>query len=96
MTTKDLADLIFPNITKTVADYEKEYPERELPEGAKVTRYAPSPTGFMHIGNFYSVVVDYVVAKRSNGVFYLRNEDTDGAREIEGAVEYIMHVLDHF
>ncbi|MBQ4031577.1 MAG: glutamate--tRNA ligase [Bacilli bacterium] len=96
MTTKDLADLIFPNITKTVADYEKEYPERELPEGAKVTRYAPSPTGFMHIGNFYSVVVDYVVAKRSNGVFYLRNEDTDGAREIEGAVEYIRHVLEHY
>ena len=96
MTTKDLADLIFPNITKTVADYEKEYPERELPEGAKVTRYAPSPTGFMHIGNFYSVVVDYVVAKRSNGIFYLRNEDTDGAREIEGAVEYIRHVLEHY
>ncbi len=96
MTTKELADLIFPNITKTVADYEKEYPERELPEGAKVTRYAPSPTGFMHIGNFYSVVVDYVVAKRSNGIFYLRNEDTDGAREIEGAVEYIRHVLEHY
>ena len=96
MTTKELADLIFPNITKTVADYEKEYPERDLPEGAKVTRYAPSPTGFMHIGNFYSVVVDYVVAKRSNGVFYLRNEDTDGAREIEGAVEYIRHVLEHY
>ena len=96
MTTKDLADLIFPNITKIVADYEKEYPERDLPEGAKVTRYAPSPTGFMHIGNFYSVVVDYVVAKRSNGVFYLRNEDTDGAREIEGAVEYIRHVLEHY
>ena len=96
MTTKELADLIFPNITKTVADYEKEYPERDLPEGAKVTRYAPSPTGFMHIGNFYSVVVDYVVAKRSNGVFFLRNEDTDGAREIEGAVEYIRHVLEHY
>ena len=96
MTIKDLAELIFPNITKTVADYESEYPERELGEGAKVTRYAPSPTGFMHIGNFYSVVVDYVVAKRSGGVFYLRNEDTDGAREIEGAVEYIRHVLEHY
>ena len=96
MTTKELADLIFPNITKTIEDYEKEYPERDLPEGAKVTRYAPSPTGFMHIGNFYSVVIDYVVAKRSNGVFYLRNEDTDGAREIEGAVEYIRHVLEHY
>jgi len=96
MTTKDLADLIFPNITKTIEDYEKEYPERNLKEGAKVTRYAPSPTGFMHIGNFYSVLVDYVIAKRSNGIFYLRNEDTDGAREIEGAVEYIRHVLEHY
>ena len=96
MTNKDLADLIFPNITKTVEDYEKEYPERELPEGAKVTRYAPSPTGFMHIGNFMSATIDYVMAKRSGGVFYLRNEDTDGAREIEGAVEYIRHVLQHY
>ncbi len=96
MTTKDLADLIFPNITKTVADYEKEYPERELPEGAKVTRYAPSPTGFMHIGNFMSATIDYVMAKRSDGVFYLRNEDTDGAREIKGAMEYIRHVLQHY
>ena len=96
MTNKDLANLIFPNITKTIEDYEKEYPERELPVGARVTRYAPSPTGFMHIGNFYSVLVDYVIAKRSNGVFYLRNEDTDSAREIEGAVEYIRHVLEHY
>jgi len=94
MDYKKLADFIFPDITKTIEDYEKEYPER--PEGTVVTRYAPSPTGFMHIGNFYSVLIDYVVAKRSNGVFYLRNEDTDQAREIEGAVEYIMHVLKHY
>ena len=94
MTTKELAELMFPDITKTIEDYEKEYPER--PEGTVVTRYAPSPTGFMHIGNFYSVVCDYVIAKRSNGVFFLRNEDTDQAREVEGAVEYIMHVLDHY
>ena len=96
MTNKDLADFLFPNINKTIADYEKEYPERDLPENACVTRYAPSPTGFMHIGNFYQVVVDYVIAKRNNGVFYLRNEDTDQAREIEGAVEYIRHVLEHY
>ena len=94
MDYKKLADFIFPDITKTIEDYEKEYPER--PEGTVVTRYAPSPTGFMHIGNFYSVVIDYVIAKRSNGIFYLRNEDTDQAREIEGAVEYIMHVLNHY
>jgi len=96
MTTKELADLIFPNITKTVADYEKMYPERELKEGAKVTRFAPSPTGFMHIGNFMSVVIDYVMAKKSDGIFYLRNEDTDSAREVEGAVESIRHVLDYY
>ena len=96
MTTKDLADLIFPNITKTVADYEAMYPERTLKEGAKVTRYAPSPTGFMHIGNFMSATIDYVMAKKGDGIFYLRNEDTDSAREIEGAVEYIRHVLQHY
>ena len=94
MDYKKLADFIFPDITKTIEDYEKEYPER--PEGTVVTRYAPSPTGFMHIGNFYSVVIDYVIAKRSNGIFFLRNEDTDQAREIDGAVEYIMHVLNHY
>ncbi len=96
MTTKDLADLIFPNITKTIEDYEKMYPERDLPEGAKVTRFAPSPTGFMHIGNFMSVTIDYLLARQSNGVFYLRNEDTDSAREIEGAVEAIRHILDQY
>ena len=96
MTYKDLADFMFPNINKTIKDYEEIYPERDLKEGACVTRYAPSPTGFMHIGNFYSVVVDYVIAKRNDGVFYLRNEDTDQAREVSGAVEYIRHVLEHY
>ncbi len=94
MTNKELAELMFPNITKTIEDLEKEYPERG--ENVTVTRFAPSPTGFMHIGNFLSVVIDYVIAKRNNGVFFLRNEDTDQAREVEGAVEYIMHVLDHY
>ncbi len=96
MTTKELADLIFPNITKTIEDYEKMYPERDLPEGAKVTRFAPSPTGFMHIGNFMSVTIDYLLARQSKGVFFLRNEDTDSAREIEGAVEAIRHILDQY
>ena len=94
MNYKDLADAIFPDITKTIEDYELEYPAR--PEGLVVTRFAPSPTGFMHIGNFYQVVINYVIAKRSNGVFFLRNEDTDQEREIPGAVEYIRHVLDHY
>ena len=96
MTTKDLANLIFPNITMTIEDYEKMYPERDLPEGAKVTRYAPSPTGFMHIGNFMSSTINYCLAHNNGGVFYLRNEDTDSLREIEGAVEYIRHVLEHY
>lgn len=77
MTDKELVNLIFPNITKTIEDYEKMYPERELPEGAKVTRFAPSPTGFVHIGNMLQAVLDYYLAKNSGGIFYLRNEDTD-------------------
>lgn len=93
MNRKDLADLIFPNITKTIADYEALYPERDLKEGAKVTRFAPSPTGFMHIGHFMPALIDYVLARQSGGVFYLRNEDTDQSREVEGAVEYIRFIL---
>ncbi len=96
MTNKDLADLIFPNITKTIEDYEKEYPERNLKEGARVTRFAPSPTGFMHIGNMMQVLINFVQAKNTNGVFYLRNEDTDKSREVEGAVDMIMNVLDFY
>lgn len=96
MNTKDLADAIFPNITKTIEDYEKEYPERNLPENAKVTRFAPSPTGFMHIGHFMPCLVDYLLAKQSKGVFYLRNEDTDTSRTIEGAVAYIRSVLSDY
>lgn len=96
MTNKDLADLIFPNITKTIEDYEKEYPERDLPEGAKVVRFAPSPTGFMHIGNMMSATINYVLARGSNGVFYVRNEDTDQARTVEGAVDFIHHILNYY
>ena len=90
MTNKDLANVIFPNITKTIEDYEKEYPNRNLSDGACVTRFAPSPTGFMHLGGLFQAIINYVIAKESNGVFFLRNEDTDKAREIEGAVELTM------
>ena len=96
MSREDLANLIFPNITKTIADLEECYAPRNLKEGAMVTRYAPSPTGFMHIGNFLAVVIDYVMAKNSQGIFYLRNEDTDQAREVDGAIEYIRHVLENY
>ena len=74
MTNKDLANLIFPNITKTIEDYEKLYPERALKEGEKVTRVAPSPTGYMHLGTFFQSLIDYLLAKNSNGIFYIRNE----------------------
>ncbi len=96
MNNKDLANVIFPNITKTIEDYENIYPERNLGENACVTRYAPSPTGFMHIGNLMSALIDYVIAKQSNGVFFLRNEDTDKKREVDGAVELIMNTLNHY
>ena len=93
MTNKDLANLIFPNLEYDVEYYENKYPERKLESGAAVTRFAPSPTGYMHIGNFMSTVIDYVVAKNTNGIFYLRNEDTDKAREVTDAVERIMTTL---
>ena len=93
MTNIELANLIFPNICETIEDIEKKYPKRNLPEGAKVTRFAPSPTGFMHIGNFQQAVTDYILAKNSNGIFYVRNEDTDQARLKEGAVELILEIL---
>lgn len=96
MTYKELAELIFPEIDKGIEYYEEKYPKRDLGEGAKVVRFAPSPTGFMHIGNMMSSVINYVLAKSSNGVFFLRNEDTDQARTVEGAVDFIHHVLNHY
>ena len=96
MTYKDLADLIFPNITKTVADYEKIYPERNLPEGAMVTRFAPSPTGFVHMGSLLASFISNKAAKDTNGVFYLRIEDTDGKREVENGIEGIVEDLNNF
>lgn len=96
MTTKDLADLIFPNITKTIEDYEKMYPERDLPEGARVTRFAPSPTGYIHIGGMMQACIDYVNAKKTQGVYILRIEDTDTARTIDGATDMIFNTLEHY
>ena len=96
MDNKKLAELLFPDITKSCEEYEKEYPKRDLPEGACVTRIAPSPTGFMHIGNFMQAVTNYVIAKQSNGVFFLRNEDTDKAREVEGSMELIIKILNYY
>ena len=95
MTNKELADLIFPNINKTIGDYEEIYKSRDLKEGAKVTRFAPSPTGFVHIGNLLQALTDYLLAKNSDGVFFLRNEDTDTKREVDEAVDKIMDVLNY-
>jgi len=91
-----LAELLFPQITKTPEDYEKMYPARELPEGAKVTRLGPSPTGFIHLGNLYGAFADERLAHQSGGVFYLRIEDTDDKRFVEGAVEIIINSLKFF
>lgn len=97
MDYKKLADLLFPNITKSISYYEDTvFPNRNLSEGAKVTRLAPSPTGFIHLGNLYGAFVDERLAHQSNGIFMLRIEDTDEKRKVEGAVELIISSLEYF
>ncbi|WP_428259527.1 glutamate--tRNA ligase [Gallibacter sp. Marseille-QA0791] len=91
-----LAELLFPHIDKKPEDYEKMYPQRQIPEGAMITRLGPSPTGFIHLGNLYGAFVDERLAHQSNGTFYLRIEDTDDKRYVEGAVETIITSLDFF
>ena len=88
-----LAELLFPNIKTTPADMEARYPARDLPEGAKVTRFAPSPTGFVHFGGLFPSTVAERLAHQSGGVFYLRIEDTDAKREVEGAAEALIRTL---
>ena len=96
MSLQQLADLIFPDVTKTPADYIEAYPNRNLPEGARVTRYAPSPTGFQHIGGVFAALVSERIAKQSGGVFYLRIEDTDQKREVEGAIDDTIATMHNF
>lgn len=96
MDDQRLAELLFPESRKIPADYEKMYPKRNLPQGAKVTRLGPSPTGFMHLGNLYGAFVDERLAHQSGGVFFLRIEDTDEKRYVEGAVDTIISSLDYF
>lgn len=96
MTNKDLADLIFPNITKTIEDYEKMYPKRDLPESAVVTRFAPSPTGFVHMGSLLASFIERKAAKDTNGIFYLRIEDTDQERKVENGIIGITTDLKNF
>ena len=96
MSLQQLADLIFPDITKVPADYINMYPKRALKEGAKVTRYAPSPTGFQHIGGVFAALVSERVAHQSGGIFYLRIEDTDQKREVEGAIDDTIATMHNF
>ena len=95
MDYKDLANLIFPD-AKEISYYEEKYPERKLPEGAVVTRFAPSPTGFVHIGGLYQALVARTVAEKTGGVFFLRVEDTDQKREVENGVTGIVNSLKDF
>lgn len=95
MNSIELSELIYPEIANDT-DYEAMYPKRNLPEGAKVTRLGPSPTGFIHLGNLYGAFVDERLAHQSGGVFYLRIEDTDDKRFVENAVETIISSLAFF
>lgn len=97
MDLNKLADALIPDENvKPLAYYEEKYPERELPQGAHVTRLAPSPTGFMHLGNLYVALANERIAHQSDGIFYLRIEDTDEKRKVEGAVEVIHQSLKYF
>ena len=92
----ELAEILFPNIKHDRDYYEKLYPERNLKEGAMVTRFGPSPTGFVHMGSLFGSFCDYVFAKQTKGVFFLRIEDTDQKRSVENGVEGIYNDLDAF
>lgn len=91
-----LSNLIFPDVTKTVEDLEKRYPKRDLPENAMVTRFAPSPTGFLHTGALFTTLIDKLLALKSNGTYYLRIEDTDSKREVSGSVKLFTEELEKF
>ena len=96
MTNKELADLMFPDVKHDINYYEELYPKRDLPEGAVVSRFAPSPTGFVHMGSLFASFIERKVPKETNGVFYLRIEDTDGKRSVENGVQGIIDDLKNF
>lgn len=85
-----LADILYPDVKYTPEYWEQKYPQRELQPGAEVTRFAPSPTGFLHLGGIMTCLVDSVIALKTNGIFYLRIEDTDGKRLVENSIETII------
>ena len=91
-----LAELLFPDVTETAEEVEARFPKRNLPEGAVVSRMAPSPTGFVHLGNLVQGLVSERMAHQSGGVLFLRVEDTDAKREVPGAVEVLISTLKHY
>lgn len=96
MTNKELADLLLPNVNSNIEYYENMYPSRNLSEGAIVTRFAPSPTGFVHMGSLFASFIGKKAATDSNGIFYLRIEDTDQKREVENGINGIINDLNNF
>lgn len=96
MDYKKLAELLFPNVKLSPCDLEKRYPKRNLKNGEEVTRFAPSPTGYLHLGNFFGALIDFRIAKDSGGVFYFRLEDTDSKREVKNADFIALDVLSKF
>ena len=96
MDYKALANLLFPNVTETPDEVEARFPARNLPEGAVVSRMAPSPTGFVHLGNLVQGTISERMSHQSNGVLFLRVEDTDAKREVPGAVEVLIDTLKHY
>ena len=96
VTNQEIANLIFPDIDSSLEKLEERYPSRNLPNNAEVTRFAPSPTGFLHTGSLFTSLICYKVAKQSGGVFYVRLEDTDTKREIEGSGKELIDQLKLF
>ncbi len=96
MDTLKLAQLLFPDVTETPADIDAKFPPRDLPEGAVVSRAAPSPTGFVHLGNLVQGLTSERMTHQSGGIMYLRIEDTDAKREVPGAVEILINALSHY
>ena len=91
-----MAELLLPNIDKTPYFYENMFPDRQLNEGARVTRVAPSPTGYLHLGTLFTSLVNRVTATSTGGIFFTRIEDTDKKREVEGGIEDIIDGLNRF
>ena len=95
-TNEELAELLFPDVKESIEDLEKRYPARSLPEGAQVTRFAPSPTGFLHTGSLFTSMISRTLAKQSGGVYFFRLEDTDTKRTIEGSGDLLIRQLNEF